>query len=457
MALGEKVRLRESDIRTDFGSVGSFLREALMSDALQRNTTVGHCGGARAAIAPDFSRPAFCVQGLIFDVLTIEQAMQRIMTSIKEGRRCNMVTPNANFLRMIRSDPDFRDAVLASDLSVIDGMPLVWFARALGIAVPYRLGGSDLFDALMRNTSGQIGTFFFGGTRDIGRRVRKHLDESTSGVRCNGVYSPGFGSVESMSDGKIFHIINRTGSDLLVVSVGARKGLLWLNRNEHLLSIPVMCNLGATINFVAGSVKRAPAFFRRHGLEWLWRIKEEPGLWTRYARDLATLISVLVGQILPCVVYRALHQPLRMRSPSRRFQYYHEPSGEVLKFSGVWTKDDLAPVRECLTAATRRTSNLVIDLEGVTFVDAAFLGQILLAYGYQRRTHQGFLLRASSGPIKTMLRLHGCGFLLLDRQKDLEADSLPSRPVPPNSEGTRKFWERTTAFRSALWTNSHGR
>jgi N-acetylglucosaminyldiphosphoundecaprenol N-acetyl-beta-D-mannosaminyltransferase len=369
----------------------------------------------------------------------MEQATQKIVASIKEGRRCNVATPNANFLRMIRSDPDFRDAVLASDLSVIDGMPLVWLARALGIVAAHRVCGSDLFDALMRRTSGRISAFFFGATDDIGRRVRERLDESTSGVLCTGVYSPGFGTIESMSDPGTFDIINQASPDLLVVSVGARKGLIWLNRNEHLLSSPVICNLGATINFVAGSVKRAPAFFQRHGLEWLWRIKEEPALWRRYALDLMTLISVLVSQILPCLVKRALHKPSATQPSAARLQHYQDGTAEVLKFSGDWTEDNLAPARSGLAAATQRGSNLVLDFEGVTFVDTAFLGLVLVAYGYQRRMQRGFLLRASSRQVRSMMRLHGCGFLLPSGQTRPEANS------------------QTIAIRGGFWPKFHRR
>jgi N-acetylglucosaminyldiphosphoundecaprenol N-acetyl-beta-D-mannosaminyltransferase len=368
----------------------------------------------------------------------MEQATQKIITSIKEGRRCNIATPNANFLRMIRSDPDFRDAVLASDLSVIDGMPLVWFARALGIKVPHRVCGSDLFDALTRRTSDRIGAFFFGATDDIGRCVRERLDGSRSGVRCTGAYAPGFGTVESMSDPGTFDIINQASPDLLVVSIGARKGLLWLTRNEHLLSSPVICNLGATIHFVAGSVKRAPVFFQRHGLEWLWRIKEEPALLSRYALDLTTLILVLVGQILPCLVHQALHE-LSAKQPSARLEHYRNGAAEVLKFSGAWTKDSLAPARSALAEATRRASNLVLDFEGVTFVDAAFLGLVLIAYGYQRRIQRGFFLRASSRQVKSIVRLHGCGFLLSAGQTRPEAN--PTRwPVSTHGPAVRRLW-----------------
>lgn len=406
---------------------------------------------AQRQIVPDFSRSVYCLQGLVCDVVTMEEATQRLLLSIKEARRCNVATPNASFLRLIRSDADFRDAVLASDLSVVDGMPLVWLARALGISVPHRVCGSDLFEALMRRSGDRTSAFFFGATDEVGRRVRERLNTGTSGVRCAGAYAPGFGTVESMSDPGIFRIINQAAPDLLVVSVGARKGLLWLKRNEHLLSSPVICNLGATIHFVAGSIKRAPVFFQRHGLEWLWRIKEEPTLWRRYALDLATLTSVVVGQILPFLVRRALYKASAGQPSAPCLQHYRRETAEVLKFSGAWTEDNLAPARSGLAAATQRASKLVLDLEGVTFVDASFLGLVLVAYGYQRRMQRGFFLRASSRRVKSMMRLHGCGFLLSPER----TRTKPIRhrwSVSTHSLGVRKLWQ-TIASDGELWGN----
>jgi N-acetylglucosaminyldiphosphoundecaprenol N-acetyl-beta-D-mannosaminyltransferase len=427
-----------------------------MSIAVQTKTSDSFHASLRP-IEPDFSRQAFCIQGLLCDVMTIEEVKQKIAAAVKEARRCSIVTPNANFLRLIRSDPEFRDAVLASDLSVIDGMPLVWFARALGIAVSDRTCGSDLFDSLMRQTSDRFSAFFFGATDDIGQRVRKRLNEGTWGVRCAGVYAPGFGSVESMSGAGILDIINQAGADLLIVSVGARKGLLWLNRNEDLLEPPIICNLGATITFVAGNVKRAPTFFRRHGLEWLWRVKEEPALWTRYARDLITLISVLFGHILPYLAERGLHRPSATQLAAARLQRYQRGAAEILEFSGAWTKDNLAPVRAALAAATQTARDLVIDLDRATFVDAAFLGQLLLAYGYQRRMRRGFLLRATGRRIRKMLRLHGCGYLRLAGGNNFEAGQTASLAHPTETQRARGLWQATIASPGTSWINSHRR
>jgi N-acetylglucosaminyldiphosphoundecaprenol N-acetyl-beta-D-mannosaminyltransferase len=412
--------------------------------------------GVQSSIAPDFSRQALCIQGLLCDLVTLEEAKQRVLACIRESRRCNLVTPNASFLRMSRSDPEFRDAALASDLSVTDGMPLVWLARMLGTTVPDRVCGSDLGTALMAHPEEQFSAFFFGATTEIGQHLRKRLDERPCSLRCAGVLTPGFGSVDSMSQARIFDTINRANPDLLIVSIGAHKGVLWLNRNEHLLTMPIVCNLGATIHFMAGTVKRAPAFFRRHGLEWLWRIKEEPALCTRYARDLATLVFVLVAQVLPNLLQAAFRKPSAARLAQARLKHHQWGSTEILEFAGDWTKDNLAPVRAALTEATRRASDLVITLDGVTFVDAAFLGQILLAYGYQRRIHRGFRLKATRRQIRTLLRLHGCGYLLQGEEQSSEDRSDAPRGSQNSGQSVRKLWNRTIASTAALRSRSHG-
>ena len=310
----------------------------------------------------------------------------------------------------------------------------------------------------MAHPGGQFSAFFFGATLEIGQRLRKRLDETPRSLHCAGVLSPGFGSVDSMSEGRIFDTINQAHPDLLIVSIGAHKGVVWLNRNEHQLRTPIVCNLGATIHFMAGTVKRAPTFFRRHGLEWLWRIKEEPALYTRYARDLATLMSVLVGQILPCLLHAAFRKPSATALAQAQLRHHRWGTTEILEFAGDWTKDNLAPVRAALTAATRKASDLVIVLDGVTFVDAAFLGQILVAYGYQRRIHRGFRLRASSRHIRSLIRMHGCGYLLPGEEKPSGERSGVLWGRQTYHQSVRKLWNRAVASRAAATprSRSHG-
>ena len=93
------------------------------------------------------------------------------------------------------------------------------------------------------------------------------------------------------------------GADFFMAALGARNGQLWLQRNHSRLQIPIRAHLGATINFQAGSVKRAPRMMQKLGVEWLWRIKEEPSLFRRYWHDGWVFLGLLFTRVLPLAIY----------------------------------------------------------------------------------------------------------------------------------------------------------
>ncbi len=121
-------------------------------------------------------------------------------------------------------------------------------------------------------------------------------------MSCVGSFYPGFGSVDDMSTPAIIDAINASDADFLAVALGAKKGQAWLQRNHARLQIPVRVHLGATINFQAGTLKRAPTIMQRWGLEWLWRIKEEPQLWRRYWNDGIVLLALLENHVFPLLL-----------------------------------------------------------------------------------------------------------------------------------------------------------
>ena len=233
------------------------------------------------------------IAGLPFHVLTRPQAVERICLAIRDQQPLFLSTPNLNFLVAAQSDAAFRESVLCSDLSVADGMPILWLAKRQGTPLPERVAGSDLFEALRRGEGQTIlgrplRVFFFGGPPGVAQRACDVLNaEHAAGGPMLGVgaLSPGFGSVEQMSSEDILAAINASSADFLVVALGAKKGQAWIMRNRARLQVPVVSHLGAVVNFVAGTVQRAPVHWQRLGLEWLWRIKEEPALFGRYWRD----------------------------------------------------------------------------------------------------------------------------------------------------------------------------
>ncbi len=233
------------------------------------------------------------IAGLPFDVVDTEGAVKLLCQAMRDKRRLFLSTPNLNFLMTAQGNPAFRESVLCSDLSVADGMPLIWLAKRQGTPLPERVAGASVFAALRRG-DGQavlqrpVRVFFFGGPTGVADKACAVLNaEHAQGgpMQCVGALCPGFGSLEDMSSPEVSQQINSSGADFLVVSLGAAKGQAWIMRNLGQLQVPVVSHLGAVVNFVAGTVRRAPPAWQRLGLEWLWRVKEEPELFGRYWRD----------------------------------------------------------------------------------------------------------------------------------------------------------------------------
>jgi N-acetylglucosaminyldiphosphoundecaprenol N-acetyl-beta-D-mannosaminyltransferase len=369
---------------------------------------------------PDFGRAAYCLLGLVVDAVTFVETTTHIGTVIRHRRRCFLSTPNMNWITISRTDPVFRASVLSSDLSVADGTPLIWVARLIGLRIE-RIAGSDLFETLMNGAAGQLTVFFFGGPEGIARAACERVENLDGALRCNGYEYPGFGSVEQMSTPRILQKINHSGADMLNISLGARKGLLWITRNEQHLTNPVVWHCGAVVNFAAGTITRAPALLSRLGFEWLWRIKQEPHLWRRYFADLMTLTGLVTFRVIPCAVYQIISRPTDPNLKSARLDVIRSEPLYTLRFSGPWTERNLGPARDALQRAAEEFSDLVLDLENLTYADAAFFGLIMIAYGNQIRTRCGFSVCSTSKKVRRIMWLHGCEFLIntrCDRERE---------------------------------------
>ena len=248
-------------------------------------------------------RDLVCLPGLPFDRVTMDEALARIRSAVRDRRRLFLSTPNLNFLIAAQRDDAFRGSIFDSDLSVADGMPLVWVSRLIGTPLPERVTGSGLFERLRHDPLPEgtrpIRVYFFGGQPGAAEAAATNLNASPGGLVCVGFESPGFGSVDDMSGDETLARIEASGADFLIVALGAAKGQAWIQRNRGRLSVPVISHLGAVVNFAAGTVSRAPRWIQHAGLEWAWRIKEEPSLWRRYASDARAFAALFAGSVLP--------------------------------------------------------------------------------------------------------------------------------------------------------------
>lgn len=361
---------------------------------------------------PDFNRKVYCILGLPFDAVTMPEAVQRIRDAAASRSPCFLSTPNLNFLIGCQSDISFRNSVTNSDLSVADGMPIVWLARLLGIPIHERVAGSDLFEQLGAAASTPLSVYFFGGTEGVAEAACKRLNTASSGILCAGFESPGFGSVQDMSSKKSIEKINASGADFLLVSLGAKKGQAWIEYNRAHITVPIISHLGAVINFVAGKLDRAPYWIQRTGLEWLWRIKEEPSLWRRYASDGLVLLKLLITRIVPYVWFIFWHKPANRELDSAAIELIDEDTELIIRLRGAWEKDNLGPLRECFYNASLVGKNIRIELKSVTYADSAFIGTLLLLYKEMKRQNKGLAIIAGTSRVRNIFYYSSAEFLI---------------------------------------------
>lgn len=317
--------------------------------------------------------------GLPFDAVDLNGAVQKVAAAARSGQRLIVVTPNVNFVSLAASDAAFRDTVLASQLSLVDGMPLVWLGRRLGIPFRERVAGSTLLERLAAEPFPQpLRVYFFGGEPGVSERAARRLRQLGPGLVAAGYHDPGFGPIESMSTDGIIADINGSRADLLILSLGAKKGHQWIARNAERLDVPVITHLGAAVNFVAGTVKRAPEWMQRTGLEWIWRIRQEPKLFQRYWTD---------GQFF----LRAL-TALRKQAPA-----------------DVGSQDGY--LASLIDSALQSAGEKVVDISNVRGFDARSLG---LLYGFRFRGNAGEKRRVICSSPRTLelLRHHRADCLL---------------------------------------------
>lgn len=334
--------------------------------------------------ALDLGRKVHCMFGLVFDDIGLEEATAHLRRCAAKAERCFLSTPNLNFAIAAQTDPVFRDSVQHSDLSVVDGMTILRIGQRMGLPMRERVAGSDIFERLRRSPpAGQapMKVFFFGGPPGVAERAAARLNQTPGGLVCVGFESPGFGSVADMSSADVIGRINASGADFVVVALGAKKGQAWIEHNRDRLRAPILSHLGAVVNFVAGGVKRAPPWMQNAGFEWLWRIKEEPMLWKRYAADAMALARFLATEVAPSMWSNWRTGPVAPQpghvSASQRCDLV------TLRLSGQMTGAALGPLREALATALQRGAAVQLDLRETTQIDSAFLGIALLLDSWQ--------------------------------------------------------------------------
>jgi N-acetylglucosaminyldiphosphoundecaprenol N-acetyl-beta-D-mannosaminyltransferase len=238
------------------------------------------------------------ILGVPFDHVTIDQAIQQIEGMIASRKPHYVVTANVDFLVQAHRDVELRRILLEADLVLCDGTPLVWASRWLGNRLPERVAGADLAPGLIR-TAAEKGyrLFFLGAGPGVAAEAEEKLRQQYPSINIVGTYAPPFATLLEMDHAEIVRRVRAAKPDILLVSFGCPKQEKWIAMHHATLGVPVAIGVGATLDFLAGRVKRAPTWMRHTGTEWLFRLAQEPRrLFRRYLDDVICFLPTLMSQ-----------------------------------------------------------------------------------------------------------------------------------------------------------------
>jgi N-acetylglucosaminyldiphosphoundecaprenol N-acetyl-beta-D-mannosaminyltransferase len=243
-------------------------------------------------------RPRVNLGGVLVDQVDFDSAVDRIERFVTSGGAHQIATVNLDFVAIARRRPEFMEVLNQVDLAVPDGMPLVWLSRLTGTALTERVAGVELFGACCEIAAEQqLGIFLLGAADGVAEEAGKNLQELYPGLRIVGSYSPSLGALSEEEDDYIVELIQQAQPHFLFVALGAPRQDVWIREHMSRLHVPVSMGVGCVFDIYAGAVKRAPKWMQQFGLEWAFRLAQEPArLWRRYlVDDLPTFAAVMLS------------------------------------------------------------------------------------------------------------------------------------------------------------------
>jgi N-acetylglucosaminyldiphosphoundecaprenol N-acetyl-beta-D-mannosaminyltransferase len=200
----------------------------------------------------------------------------------RRGPAAAVVAVNVHTLAEAGRSPEYRAALNEAGIAFVDGVPVRWLLRASRLPAPPRVHGADLMARLLEGLP-EAKHFFYGSTPEALEELRTSLQARWPALRFAGFHSPPFRKGVPREDPAVLERINASGADILWVALGAPKQELWARLHRDALRVPVVACVGAAFEILAGRFTRAPKAMQALGLEWAWRLLQDPWrLWRRY-------------------------------------------------------------------------------------------------------------------------------------------------------------------------------
>lgn len=229
-----------------------------------------------ATISPTFQRrsqrqPLF---GLDLDPISMDEVVARARNAVDDHQRLMIGVVNAAKIVNMRKDPLLRASLIESDLIVADGQAVVWASRLLGHPVPERVAGIDLFERLLDSAAeNEQSVYFLGARDDVLQSMLENVRERFPGLRIAGSRDGYFTTEQAEA---VAAEIAASGADMLFLGITSPKKEIFLSQYGDSLNVPVLHGVGGSFDIMAGITRRAPLAWQRAGLEWAYRLLQEP-------------------------------------------------------------------------------------------------------------------------------------------------------------------------------------
>lgn len=225
------------------------------------------------------------------------EAISAIESMIKDGGKHYIVTLNVDVTVKIEKDAYLKEITDKADMVLIDGKPLVWIAKWHKHPVKAKVSGSDLVPVLCKAAAKKgYSVFIIGGKEGVAEQAGRNLKNRYKGINIAGTYAPPFGFENDSEELKrINEIIKQAHPDIVVACFGCPKQEKWIYENYQEYGAKVSVCAGATVDFIAGNIKRAPKWMSEHGLEWFYRFLQEPRrMFKRYFIDDLQILKLIM-------------------------------------------------------------------------------------------------------------------------------------------------------------------
>ena len=340
----------------------------------------------------------------IDDLSSMDEALDRLGAFVENGRLTGkphqIATVNADFVVKAMQDQELRHILHEADMATADGMPLVWGARLLGVPLTGRVTGADMVPALAQRAAQEgYSLYLLGAAPGVAARAGEIMQEQNPGLKITGVLSPPKADVLDMDPG-IIDEVRAAKPDILLVAFGNPKQEKWIAMNAEKLGVPVMIGIGGTLDFIAGKTKRAPEWMQSSGLEWLFRLVQEPKrLWKRYVVDMVNFSIFFAQQ------WWLLRQGKKPNLIVPKSEMVLMENTAVFNIHGALTIENVKQFNQKAYAAMETAPNLIVNLADCSFLDSTGIGALVGLSKFVKDKNGQMYLTAVSDNIMRSLKL----------------------------------------------------